>query len=90
MSLKIATKAPQAATFPVLLVAQFAKEKAKANIDIKFEEVETLDAKSKASVVFSDGSNDAISGSKDVLSKLAASSSEPSSQKQVGVVHIFT
>lgn len=85
MKLRIATKAPQATTFPILLVAHFAKETAKAEIDIDFEEAEILDTRSKATVILSYGSKNSISNLEDVLRKLAVTGDHSSSQKHVSM-----
>ena len=70
-TLKIASKANQAATFPALLVASFARElDPNANILIEFAESDSLDNANKAITGLTSSSGQKAVGPKEVLSKL--------------------
>lgn len=70
-TLKIASKANQAATFPALLVAAFARElDPSSNILIEFAESDALDKGNKAITELTSSSGQNVTGPEIVLSKL--------------------
>lgn len=70
-TLNIASKANQATTIPVLLVAQYAKEAdPNASININFDEVEFLKSGDKATVELAIGNGTSLYGSEHVISEL--------------------
>ncbi len=70
-TLKAASKANQATTFPALLVASYVKETGKdESINITFDEVETLKNGDHDSVELSQGNSAPTYGSENVVSKL--------------------
>lgn len=70
-TLKVASKANQATTFPALLVAHYAKEAdPNTSININFEEVDTLKARDNATVEIVVGSGTSAYGSEKVIDVL--------------------
>lgn len=68
---KIALKANQATTFPVLLVARFAKElNTNASINVDFKEVEALESGGKAAVKLAIRSGTSSHGTENVINGL--------------------
>ena len=72
-SLTIASKANQAITLPIVVIAQYAIDTgSKAAIDIKYEEVDTLSSGDKAIVEVEVGSEPSKYGFKPVIESLSA------------------
>lgn len=70
-TVNVASKANQATTFPALLVAHYAKEAdPNSSIDVKFEEVETLNAGDNATVEIIVGSGTSTYGAEKVIEGL--------------------
>lgn len=70
-TLNIASKANQAATFPALLVANYAKEAdPNSSVNINFEEISTLKTGDDATVEIVVGSGTSVYGSEKVIDVL--------------------